>query len=192
VVSEKVGSHEQGVAIPFAGSLQSGIMRPLFLPDGSLLLGQTGRGWQAKGGKVASLQRLKWDGKTVPPAIHRVAAISGGFQVHLTVPLPSNLSEAAVAATLKIKSWVYRDAPDYGSPELDERTEAISRVELAADRKSIRVSLASTEQPEVHPEQTARVYHLTIAGKDLWGADHPGFEAFYTLYEFPTGAPSAP
>ena len=190
VVTEKVGAHEQGVAIPFGRDLQSGIMRPLFLADGSLLLGQTGRGWQAKGGRVASLQRLVWDGKTIPPAIQRVSAISGGFDVRLTVPLPENLNEAAIRATIAIKSWVYRDAPDYGSPELDEKSEPISNLEIGGERKSIRVKLAKTDQPQIHPDQTARVYYLTLAGKDLWGSDTPGFEAFYTLYEFPSDASS--
>lgn len=55
VTTEVIGDREQGAAINFGTNLESGIMRPLFLPDGSLLLGQTGRGWQAKGGHVASL-----------------------------------------------------------------------------------------------------------------------------------------
>ena len=137
---------------------------------------------------MASLQRLVWDGKTIPPAIQRVSAISGGFDVRLTVPLPENLNEAAIRATIAIKSWVYRDAPDYGSPELDEKSEPISNLEIGSERKSIRVKLAKTDQPQIHPDQTARVYHLTLAGKDLWGSDAPGFEAFYTLYEFPAAA----
>jgi hypothetical protein len=134
------------------------------------------------------LQRLVWDAKTIPPAIQRVSAIPGGFDVQLTVPLAENLNEAAVRATLAIRSWVYRDAPDYGSPELDEKSEAISALEIGNDRKSIRIMLASTDQPRIHPDQTARVYHLTLAGKDLWGSDAPGFEAFYTLYEFPAAS----
>ncbi|MEO7598138.1 MAG: hypothetical protein ABIV50_04355, partial [Opitutus sp.] len=185
VIIEKVGEQEQGVVIPFSNDLQSGIMRPVFLPDGSLLLGQTGRGWQAKGGRVASLQRITWDGKTIAPAIHHVTAAPDGFDITFTTLMPSTLSEAAIRATLGITSWTYRDAPDYGSPELDEHPEAITRVELSSDRKTVRVVLTKTEQPTVHPDQTARVYHLTVAGRDLWGVDGAGFEAFYTLYAFP-------
>ena len=44
--------------VPFARFFASGVMRPVFLPDGSLLIGQTGRGWGAWGGQQASLQRL--------------------------------------------------------------------------------------------------------------------------------------
>jgi hypothetical protein len=184
VVTEKVGTHEQGVIIPFATNLQSGVMRPLFLPDGSLLLGQTGRGWQAKGGKVASLQRLVWDGKTMPVAIEKVSATAKGFSLGLTVPLPDNIEGPSLRKALGIKSWTYRDAPDYGSPELDEHAEETSAVEISADRKTVNVALAKLEQPTVHPDQTARVYQLSLAGKDIFGADTPGLTAFYTLYQF--------
>ena len=74
VVTQKVGDVEQGAVMSFFEGLESGVMRPLFLADGSLLLGQTGRGWQAKGGKIASLQHVRWDGKTVAPAILAMAA----------------------------------------------------------------------------------------------------------------------
>ena len=70
---------EQGSVMPFFEGLESGVMRPVFLPDGSLLLGQTGRGWQAKGGKVASLQHVRWDGKTVAPADRRDGRDAGGI-----------------------------------------------------------------------------------------------------------------
>lgn len=191
VVTEKVGDHEQGVVITFGADLQSGVMRPVFLPDGSLLVGQTGRGWQAKGGKVASLQRISWDGKTVTPSIHHVKATPGGFDIVLTVPVPTTVSDADATTALAVKSWVYRDAPDYGSPELDEHTEELARVALAPDRKSIRVTLANTNQPRIHPEQTARVYQLSLDGARLFNVKAPGFDAYYTLYEFPAESGSA-
>jgi hypothetical protein len=183
--SEKVGEREQGFAINFATNLESGVMRPVFLPDGSLLLGQTGRGWQAKGGHVASLQHVRWDGKTVAPAIHHVSAKADGFELTFTAPVPASLPDADLAAALKIKSWIYRDAPDYGSTELDEHSEDVTKVALNADRIVLHVTLAKTEQPVVHPQQTARVYQLTVDGQKLWNESGPGFEAFYTLYAFP-------
>ena len=65
--------------MPFFEGLESGVMRPVFLADGSLLLGQTGRGWQAKGGKVAALQHVTWDGKTVAPQILAMVATPTGL-----------------------------------------------------------------------------------------------------------------
>jgi len=157
-----------------------------FLPDGSLLLGQTGRGWQAKGGKVAALQHVTWDGKTVAPQIVAIVATPTGFRLDFTQPLGDGVSQAILKSALSMESWVYRDAPDYGSPELDEHPEEITRVELSPDRRSLRAILANTVQPKIHPEQTPRVYQLSVASQDLWGKSPPGFEAFYTLYEFPT------
>ena len=185
VTTERVGDHEQGAAINFATKLESGVMRPLFLPDGSLLLGQTGRGWQAKGGHVASLQHVVWDGKTVAPAIKQISAVAGGFDLSFTVPVPAGVTDADLGAALALKSWVYRDAPDYGSPELDEHAEPVTSVTLSADRSTLHVTLAKTEQPKVHPQQTARVYQLTLSSQKIWHEDGPGFDAFYTLYAFP-------
>jgi mono/diheme cytochrome c family protein len=185
IATERVGDHEQGVAIPFATDLESGVMRPLFLADGSLLLGQTGRGWQAKGGRVASLQHIVWDGKTVPFSIKTMSAIPGGFAVHFTAPISATLTEKNLPRALLIKSWVYRDAPDYGSAEMNERTEAISRVEIGPDRTSLRITLERLDQPKVHPQQTARVYHLAIDKNAVGAPGNTGLEAFYTLYAFP-------
>ncbi len=186
ITIDVVDGIEQGAAIPFATGLESGVMRSVFLPDHSMLLGETGRGWQAKGGKVASLQHIVWDGKTLPPAIHHVSAVAGGFAFTFTQPVPASFDNAALAKLLKVRSWVYRDAPDYGSPEMDDHDEDVTAVELSQDRLTLRIVLAKTEQPVLHPQQTARVYRLTLNAKPLWGDDiGPGFEAFYTLYKFP-------
>ena len=187
VSTEKVGDFVQGSIINFAIDLESGPMRPIFLPDHSLLIGEVGRGWQSKGGHIASLQRIVWDGKTIPPAIHHVSAVVGGFDLVFTLPIPAAINDEAFLKDLKIQSWVYRNAPDYGSPELDDHAEEIKGVTISKDRKTVTVALAKTEQPVVHPQQTARVYRITVDGKPIFGDNiGPGFEAFYTLYRFPT------
>lgn len=184
VTTEIVNGIEQGVVIPFADGFESGVMRPVFLPDGSLLLGQTGRGWQAKGGHVASLQRVVWDGKTPSQNIYNVRATAKGFAITLTQSLAASVDEASLAEALAIRSWVYRDAPDYGSPTLGERDEVVREIKLSEDRKTIWVALGSLEQSQVHPEQTARVYYLQL--KNLRNAHAQDvLRAFYTLYEFP-------
>ena len=188
VTADQVGSHHQGAAMIFGTAFESGIMRPVFLPDDSLLMGQTGRGWQAYGGRVASLQRVWWDGETVPPGMLDVKVMSGGFTVELSAPLAAAIDAPQLATDLTIRSWTYRDAPDYGSDELDPQVEAFSRVIIADDRRSFVVRLARTEQPVVHPEQTGRVYHLKLDAASLWGDEReraPGSEAFYTVYAFP-------
>ena len=172
--------------MPFFEGLESGVMRPVFLPDGSLLLGQTGRGWQAKGGKVAALQHVSWDGKTVAPQIVAMTATPQGFRVDLTQPLGDGVSEAILRSALSLESWTYRDAPDYGSPELDLHDEGMPGLAISTDRKSIDIKLASIEQKVVHPRQTARVYHAKLASQTLFDANAPAeLNAYYTLYKFP-------
>ncbi len=184
VATEQVGDVRQGVVMPFMGGLASGVMRGVFLPDHSLLVGQTGRGWQAKGGHVASLQRIVWDGETVAPAIHNVTVTSDGFNVNLTQTVKAGVDMAAISDALSIQSWLYRDAPDYGSPEMDQREEAFT-LTLSPDRKTLQVSLADTEQRQVHPEQTARVYHLSLATEGVFSTEAPAqLNAYYSLYRF--------
>ncbi|WP_169449463.1 family 16 glycoside hydrolase [Marinimicrobium agarilyticum] len=179
----------QGAAMPFARDLASGAMRPVFLPDGSLLLGQTGRGWQAKGGHVASLQRIVWTGERAPLAIERMVATDSGFEVHFTRPLPSMVSETSLQEALSLSSWTYRDAPDYGSERLAVRDEAVSEMTLDEARQVLYVTLSTTEVPKVHPQQTARVYHL-VMDSEVLQRDHATvpMSAFYTLHRFPSEA----
>lgn len=181
VAIQPVDGVEQGVVIPFASGLESGVMRPVFMADGSLLVGQTGRGWQAKGGNVASLQRIVWDGKTIPAEISNVVATPDGFEVALTLPVKTR-----DPSDLQVMSWTYRDAPDYGSPELDERLEKVKRVSVSDDGKSIYITLENLEPKPVHPDQTARVYHIQLNGKSLFSeASDRNLNAFYTLYKWP-------
>jgi cytochrome c2 len=183
---EKVGGVEQGSVMPFFEGLESGVMRPLFLPDGSLLLGQTGRGWQAKGGKVASLQHVRWDGKTVAPGIVAMHATPHGFRLDLTQPLSAGVSPELLKTALTAESWTYRDAPDYGSPELDLHAEELAGIAISADRRSIDFRIASTAIAQVHPRQTPRVFHAKLAAQTLFDANAPAeLNAYYTLQRFP-------
>ncbi|WP_339618167.1 family 16 glycoside hydrolase [uncultured Gilvimarinus sp.] len=183
ITTEQVGEHRQGAVMPFMSGLASGVMRGVFLPDNSLLVGQTGRGWQAKGGHVAALQHIRWDGKTTPVAIDTVAATKDGFEVRLTQKL-NKRDVDTLSQALAVNSWVYRDAPDYGSPELDKRDESFT-VSPAADGLSFTVALDNTEQNVVHPQQTARVYHIALNPAGLFDAASTApMHAYYTLYEF--------
>jgi mono/diheme cytochrome c family protein len=183
---QKVGQQEQGSVMPFLDGLESGVMRPLFLQDGSLLLGQTGRGWQAKGGKIASLQHVRWDGRTIAPGIVSMQVTKGGFRLDLTQPLGGGVSAAILRSAVSVESWTYRDAPDYGSPELDLRRENPTALQVSPDRKTLYIELPSREITQVHPRQTARVYGVKIASGTLFDANAPAeLTAYYTLYAFP-------
>jgi len=185
VNTEIVDGAEQGSVMPFIDGLESGVMRPLFLRDGSLLLGQTGRGWQAKGGHVASMQRIVWDGKTIAPAIHSVHATSSGFLLQLTQPINETLDAKNLQKLINIESWVYRDAPDYGSDELGKAVERITNISISTDRKQITIALAELGHPSVHPQQTPRVYHIELNNIQLFKDAAPAqLHSYYTLYKF--------
>jgi hypothetical protein len=186
VVLQKVDDVEQGCVVPFFEGLESGVMRPLFLPDGSLLLGQTGRGWQAKGGKIASLQHVSWDGKTVAPGILAMTATPTGFRISFTQPLGAGVRAELLRAAVMLESWTYRDAPDYGSPELAQRDESLTVLKVSPDRRSLELAPATLDIPQAHPRQTARVYHVKLASQALFDEAAPAqLEAYYTLKRFP-------
>ena len=184
ISSEKVGEVDQGCVMPFASKLASGIMRPCFLPDGSLLLGQTGRGWQSSGGNEASLQRICWDGKTTAADIQRVSVTSSGFEVFFTTPLAESLAPAEVLANVKVESWTYIDTSRYGSDEDDKHPDAVTNAAISADRKSLKFEV----QNFLTPAALNRIYWIQITGaKQLFppGITLEKLEAYYTLRAVP-------
>ncbi|MFK7741671.1 MAG: c-type cytochrome [Planctomycetota bacterium] len=184
VVTETVDGKDQGCVVPFARGLQSGIMRPCFLPDGSLLLGQTGRGWGARGGSRAALQRLVYDGKTVAADILDVrssgAGEPAGFTVRFTQPLAVGIDAAALSKRLHVRSWFYKNTRRYGSPEHDRRDDGIAALAVDASRRSVRFELSGKEEAATWSD---RVYRIWIDEADGLFGDAPSWstlEAFYT------------
>lgn len=185
VVPEQVDGQDQGCAIPFAWGFSSGVMRPCFLPDGSLLLGQTGRGWGAMGGQIDSLQQLVWDGSSKIADILAVKTTPKGFDVNLTQPLLPDITAQAIAAKVHMRSWFYTDEPRYGSPEYDERDHPVAAVTLSEDRRVLHIALTGfgTEGPWL-----GRVHHLTLhdaANLFAPGTAWPKLEAYITLHAIP-------
>jgi hypothetical protein len=135
---------------------------------------------------VASLQHVRWDGKTIAPGIKAMVATPVGFRIDLTQPLASSVNEASLSSALSLESWTYRDAPDYGSDELDLHPESTRAITMGPDRKSIAITLTSLEQKAVHPRQLARVYHAKLAAQTLFDANAPAqLDAYYSLLKFP-------
>ncbi len=184
VVTEKVGDVDQGCMMPFASKLASGVMRPCFLPDGSLLVGQTGRGWQSNGGNESSLQRISWDGKTVAADILRVSITSAGFEVFFTTPLADKFTPADVLAEIKVESWTYSDSSQYGSEENEKHSDALSKGAIGADRKSLKFEVANFSSPSA----VNRIYSIQISNAKQLLAPAKGrekLEAYYTVRALP-------
>jgi hypothetical protein len=185
VVTEVVDGQDQGCVMPFGKGLASGIMRTAFLPDGSLLLGQTGRGWTAKGGSQAALQRVIYDGKTVAADISHITATPTGFGVHFTQPVDAGVNTDQLKKALAVKSWFYTNLPEYGSPRHEQRDDVIASVSLSADRKSLQIDLNDFGNGD---KWTGRLYHLHFKEAAPLFGNLPVWktlEGFYTLNAIP-------
>ena len=185
VSTEKVGDTNQGMMTLFAKNLASGVMRPCFQPDGSLLLGQTGRGWQSKGGNEASLQRIFWDGKTIAADIFSVKTTVDGIVLQLTAALQKEVKEAELQQKIKISSWTYNDSNNYGSDEKEKRSDEIKAVTMSADRKSVRIEIPGFSNPA---KIINRLYHIQVLdAKNLFGEipSRPELEAYQTIRAVP-------
>ncbi|QDU20826.1 DUF7133 domain-containing protein [Urbifossiella limnaea] len=169
VALEKVNGVFQGACFPFRAGFQSGVNRLAFAPDGSLLVGETNRGWGSAGGRPFGLQRVTFTG-TEPAEIHHVALTKTGFDLTFTKPVDVKSAEAAVP----VESYTYIYSSAYGCPETDRRAEAVASARLSADGRTL-----SLDVPGVRP---GRVYALrpesirTRTGERLV---HP--EAYYTV-----------
>jgi hypothetical protein len=187
VMTERVNGQDQGCAIPFAWGFSSGVMRPCFLHDGSLLLGQTGRGWGAAGGQLDSLQQMVWDGSSIPADILAVKVSATGFDIRFTRPLGPAATPDAMPAKLGVRSWFYLDTPKYGSPEHDPRDHKVARVEISKDRLVMHVALDGFggDGPWID-----RVYHIALGdvpGFFAEGAPWSELEAYCTVRAIPGG-----
>jgi hypothetical protein len=172
VALEKVNGLYQGACFPFRSGFQCGVNRLCFAPDGSLMVGETNRGWGSIGGKPYGLERVAFTGK-VPFEIHHVTLTRDGFDLVFTKPVnPKSLGTTPVS----VNSFTYVYKSDYGCPETDTRFEPVAKPKLSKDGKTLSVSVAGLKK--------GRVYDISMDGlTDAAGEKllHP--VAYYTLNE---------
>lgn len=171
-VLEKVDGEYQGAAIEFLKHLQCGAIRIAFAPDGSLWVGQTSRGWGSAGGKPFGVQRITYDGKTVPFEMQTVSLTRDGFDITYTKPVDPKA--AADLEGIHVKHWGYMYHAKYGSPKVDETTVKATNATVSADGRTVSVKLPTLVK--------GRVYAITLtsitsgAGEKLTNKT-----AYYTL-----------
>lgn len=148
---EEVNGVYQGAAINFIQHLQSGCIRLAFDPDGSLWVGQTGRGWGSVGPATFGIQRIRWDGKTLPFEMKTVRLTKTGFDITFTKP--------AAAEDIKISghSFFYPYEPNYGSGQKDRKGINIQSTTLSPDGTKLSIELADGDLKE------GRNYRLELA-----------------------------
>ncbi|MEZ0258006.1 MAG: hypothetical protein ACAI37_22195 [Chthoniobacter sp.] len=149
---ERVGGEYQGVVFDFVDPLQCGVVRNRFAPDGSLWVGQTGRGWRSVGDKIFGLQRIVWDGKTVPMEMLSVSLTKTGFRIQFTKPV--DREAAGKIENYAIKHWGYIYQAEYGSPKVGLTELKPTAVKVSSDGLT-----AELEMPLIKEQ----VYQLTLA-----------------------------
>jgi hypothetical protein len=175
VFLEKVNGRYQGACFPFRKGFGSGNVPVRFAGDGSLIVGGTNRGWGSHGPKPFALERLAWTGKT-PFEIKEMRARRDGFELTFTEPVDS--LKAADVRSYRMKTFTYIYRAEYGSPEVDQTTPAIRRVELAADHQTVRLYVDGLQEGHIHALKADGV--RSVEGRSLLHK-----EAYYTLNYLP-------
>ena len=189
VDTEVVDGQEQGVVMPFAEELKSGVMRLRFDPaDSSLWIGQTGRGWGSRGGNEFALQRIVFDPKASVNAIKTVRATKAGFEIHFTQPQDNTGDYEGLACS----SWYYSNSEKYGSPQQGKRQEKILTRTWNAAKTVCNISIdnfntAKEKNPIVpNSSDSSRVYFIDLQKTAFAKKSTPEFaKAYYTLHKIP-------
>lgn len=176
VFLETVNGVRQGVVFPFVKGFKSGLIGGrLDDTTGILFAGGSDRGWGAKGGKPYCFERVQWTGK-VPFEIHEMRAKADGFELTFTQPVDP--ATAGDPASYSMRAFTYIYQAEYGSPEVDDVLPKISAASVAADGKSVRLTIDPMTKGHIHELHLDKV--KSAGGSALL---HP--VAYYTLNEVP-------
>lgn len=174
---EKVNGQYQGFCINYREGFQSGILRERFGLDGSMFVGMTSRGWGSTGKDLYGLQRLVWNGK-MPFEIDFIKATSDGFEIRFTHEIDP--ASAQKALSYAIRSYIYKYQHQYGSPIIQVKDMSPKAIQIAKDRKSLRLVLDGLRPYFVH--------ELKLSGlRNAQGEALLHETAYYTLNQIPSG-----
>lgn len=162
-------NHEAAL-FPFAHGFPSGVMRPIFTQNGMLVLGQTGRGWRAKGGSEHALVTIKQSRESPEPQVADLIREGFDFTIQFTSPFKGEVA----AEDLEIHSWTMSDSPKYGSPENDQVKHTIKSLVKAGDGMSVKVAV---DQLPAFKKNTL----IRFSSKKIPVNKGKMFEAFYTV-----------
>jgi hypothetical protein len=176
VFLEKVKGHYQGACFPFRSGLGSGCVALRMTSDGSLFVGGTNRGWGSRGPLPYSLERLVWTGK-IPFEVHEMRAKPDGFELMFTEPVDQVSASNPASYSLQTYTYIYQST--YGSPEVDQTTPKIERIEIDAKGRSVRLYMDKLQIGHVHELHLDGI--RSAAGQPLLHR-----EAYYTLNYLPT------
>jgi len=173
---EKVAGEYQGACFPFLKGLQSAALSLIFLRDGSLVVGESNRGWNSQGSRSFGLERIRWTGR-LPFEMKSMEALPDGFRLCFTLPV--NAAKAMKLGAYAMTSYTYLYHQKYGSEEVQTQPVKIISAEVEPGGQAVRLKCEGLREGYVHE------LHLTgltsQEGQELW---HD--EAYYTLNHLPT------
>ncbi len=178
VFMETVNGELQGCAWDFRTGFQSGVLRMAWSKEGSLMVGETNRGWGSAGEASEGLQRLSWSGR-VPFEMKTVKAMPDGFEITFTKPVDKK--QAADISSYKVESFIYKYQAVYGSPPQNTQQCPVKGVKLSADGLTARIIVSNLRQYYIHK--------ITLQGiretENSFSLIHP--TCYYTLNQIPAG-----
>jgi glucose/arabinose dehydrogenase len=147
VFLEKVDGEYQGACFPFLDQMQSAVLQMAFLKDGSMIVGESNRGWNSLGSRSFGLERIRWTGH-VPFELQTMEATSDGFRLTFTEPVaaPSSLTPSQ----FKLSSYTYLYQQAYGSPETATQDVAVDRLKVSADGRVVTLTCSGLRAGFVH------------------------------------------
>jgi hypothetical protein len=176
VFLEKVGGEYQGAAIKFVGGLECGAVSMAFLRDGSLIVGETNRGWNSQGTRSFGLERVRWMG-SVPFEIRTMRARPDGFVLEFTQPVDPTAAGRGESYTMKSYTYLYHEK--YGSPEIDPLPVKVVAATVSDEGKTVRLRCEGLREGYVHELVAEGVRSASQAP-----LAHPAI--YYTLNRRPT------
>jgi hypothetical protein len=129
VYLEEVEGVYQGACFRFFEGLQCGVLRLAWDKEGSLIIGESNRGWNSLGNRSYGMEKLAWTGE-VPFEMQRINALHDGFRITFTKPIRENLS--VTLDQIQIRSYTYHYHASYGSDEIQESHLEIARYHSGA------------------------------------------------------------
>lgn len=174
---EKIDGVYQGACFPFRQNLDCGVNRLAWGKDGSMLVGQTDRGWGSVGRRRYGLQRIVPSGRT-PFEVRTMHVTPNGFELTFTKDLDP--AAARDPASYSMSSYTYEYHETYGSDEMDTQKRTITGVELVSPR-TVRLTLDALRTGDM-----GYVHELHLPGvRDAEGNPLLHTEAYYTLHKIP-------
>jgi hypothetical protein len=175
VFLEKVGGEYQGACFHFRKGFQSAVLQMAFLPNGSMAVGESDRGWNSLGTRSFGLERLVWTGKT-PFEIRKMEAQPDGFKLTFTKPVDPKSAKSQGAYSMINYTYIYHSR--YGGDEVETEKVQVKGVVVAEDGLSVRLTCDNLREGYVH-ELSAKA----LRSEDGEPLLHP--DAYYTLNRIP-------